>query len=154
MAIEQEAEDAVPLSGGCLCGAVRYSIGALARETVTCHCRMCQKQSGSAFMGFLTVSRPALTVSGNIRHYRSSSFATRGFCPICGSALTFEYDHEPDLVGLTLGSLDDPEAVAPARHWGVESQLSWLVLADGLPQATTEDDPDFQAAIARHEGGA
>lgn len=146
---DQGTGAARPLAGGCLCGAVRYTVAEMARDAVTCHCRMCQKQSGSAFMGFLTAPRRAVAISGGIRHYRSSSFATRGFCPTCGSALTFEYDHEPHLVGITLGSLDEPEAVAPTRHWGVESQLFWLALADGLPRATTQDDPEFQAALAR-----
>ncbi len=140
---------ALPLTGGCLCGAVRYTVSEVARETCTCHCRMCQKQSGAPFMGFVTAERQALSLSGEVRRYRSSGFATRGFCPICGSALTFEYDHEPALVGLTVGTLDDPEAAPPTLHWGVESQLSWLKLADGLPHRTTEEDEAFQAAIRK-----
>ncbi len=140
------------LSGGCLCGAVRYSASRVMRDASTCHCRMCQRQSGAPFMAFVTVPRSAFAVTGEIRRYRSSPYAQRGFCPVCGSALTFEYDHEPDRVGITLPSLDDPEALPPAMHWGIESQLSWVHLADGLPRMRTEDDAGFIDAVARHKG--
>lgn len=143
-----------PLSGGCLCGAVRYEIGEVVGEPSTCHCRMCQKHAGAPFIHFVTVPRDRLHVAGEMRLYRSSPYAERGFCPACGSTLSFAYHHEPDRIGIAAVTLDDPEAIPPQRHWGVESQLSWLKLDDGLPRQVTEDDTEFMAAIAEHGGRA
>ncbi len=134
-----------PLTGGCLCGAVRYEVTAEPRSASTCHCRMCQRQSGSAFMGFFTVPASGLRLTGEIRLYESP-LATRGFCPACGSNLTMTYLHERDAVGITMGTLDDPAAVPPELHWGVESWVPWLRIGDELPRLRTEDDPEFVAA--------
>ncbi|ESR26367.1 GFA family protein [Lutibaculum baratangense] len=141
----------LPLTGGCLCGAVRYEVTAEPQSSATCHCRMCQRQSGSAFMGFFTVPRSGLRMTGEVREHASSGFATRGFCPVCGSSLTMAYAHEPDAVGLTMGTLDDPSSVPPALHWGVESWVVWLRITDDLPRQRTDEDPEFLEAKRRAE---
>lgn len=129
-----------PLRGGCLCGAVRYEVTAEPVSAATCHCRMCQRQSGSAFMGFFSVPRSGLRLSGELREYRASPLAVRGFCPVCGSSISMAYEHEADTIGLTMGSLDDPALVAPIRHWGVESWVPWLEVSDALPRERTDED--------------
>jgi hypothetical protein len=140
------------LTGRCQCGAVRYEIDYHGEEGSTCHCTMCRRQSGGAFMGFVTVPRASLRLTGEIKFYRSSDFGRRGFCPECGTPLIMDYDYEPSLTGIVTGSLDDPDAVPPTLHWGAESMLQWLKLADGLPQLTTEEDPDYAEALARSGG--
>jgi hypothetical protein len=137
------------LTGGCLCGAVRYEVTTEPQSASTCHCRMCQRQSGSAFMGFFSVPRSALELTGAVREFRASPLATRSFCPGCGSPIGMAYDHEPDRIGITMGSLDEPARIAPRLHWGVESWVPWLKIADGLPRKTTDDDPEFVAAVQR-----
>ena len=134
------------IEGGCLCGAVRYAVTGPTHSASTCHCRMCQRASGSAFMGFFTVATADVAITGEIRSFASSAFAIRGFCPRCGSPLTMAYTHETDSIGLTMGSLDDPMDVPPELHWGVESWVPWLNVVDHLPRLTTQDDPEFVKA--------
>ena len=134
------------LNGGCQCGAVRYAASDPFGPHY-CHCRMCQRASGNAFAAFVGFHADRFRFTrGAAKLYRSSSFAVRGFCADCGTPLTFQYDREPHRIGLSIGSLDHPERVAPAIHWGVESMLPWLRFDDGLPRKRTEDDPSFLAA--------
>jgi hypothetical protein len=137
------------LNGGCLCGAVRYEVDYRGEEGSLCHCTMCRRQSGGAFMGFVTVPRASLRMTGELKAYRSSQIGTRYFCPGCGTPILMDYGYESDLTGIVIGSLDDPDAVPPTHHWGVESMLSWLKLDDGLPRMTTEEDPDYAEALRR-----
>jgi hypothetical protein len=137
------------LTGGCLCGAVRYAVAAEPMSAALCHCRMCQRQSGSAFIGYFSVPRAAVRMSGELREFAATPLAKRGFCPRCGSTISMAYLHEPDRIGLTIGSLDEPGLVPPRLHWGVESWAPWLKLEDGLPRQRTEEDPGFRAAARR-----
>ncbi|MEZ5810970.1 MAG: GFA family protein [Rhizobiaceae bacterium] len=137
-----------PTTGGCQCGAVRYRVdGALANPHI-CHCRMCQKAAGNFFMPLANVRRSEFTVTrGEITWFHSSDPARRGFCAKCGTPLIFEtvgaeYQH------VTLGSLDDPAALAPARQYGIEAKLPWFGELDRLPGAATEDDKNQAALVA------
>jgi hypothetical protein len=139
------------LSGGCLCGAVRYEIDYRGEEASLCHCAVCRRQSGGAFMGFVTVPRAHYRLlKGEITYRRSSDIGRRGFCAECATPLVMDYNYEDERTGIVTGSLDDPEAVPPVLHWGVESMLSWLKLDDGLPRLTTDEDPEYAKAIGLH----
>ena len=77
------------LTGGCLCGEVRYRITAAPVEALYCHCRMCQRAHGAPVIAWLTVPLAAFEVSaGNPAAYRSSAKAFRHFCGACGPPLT------------------------------------------------------------------
>lgn len=129
------------ITGGCQCGAVRYAIDAPLEKIHLCHCRMCQRATGNAFAALAGTPKTALRwTRGAPRLYASSSLAVRGFCADCGTPLSFAY-HEAARLYVTLGSLDDPAAAVPAVHYGIESQLPWLRLADGLPREPTANDP-------------
>jgi hypothetical protein len=89
--------------------------------------------------------RAALTFTrGSPHHYRSTPYAERGFCPSCDTQLTFRYLRS-DWIAVSIGSLDHPEAVQPKMHWGIESQVSWLSMDDGLPRKPIEGDPEYMA---------
>ncbi len=77
------------MKGRCLCGAVGIDVGETASADVgVCHCGMCQRWSGGAFM--VVTARPdAVTVQGEVARFASSDFAERAFCPRCGSHLWF-----------------------------------------------------------------
>ena len=137
------------LTGGCLCGAVRYRLTAAPREVSTCHCSMCQKAGGAAFQIYGNIEEDEIVwEKGEPRVARTSPFAERVFCGDCGSPLLFRYPGRPTW-GLTIPSLDDPSPFAPVIHEGTESLLGWLKLDDGLPRNRTEDDPDFRAMAER-----
>ncbi len=123
------------LAGGCLCGGVRYRLDAAPLRISHCHCHMCRRAAGAPFVTWLTVARDALRFTvGSPRARRSSPHAVRTFCAECGTPVTFTADAHPESIDLTLGSLDDPEAVTPDEHIWTTSQLAWLRLDDDLPR--------------------
>ena len=111
------------MAGGCQCGAVRYRLTAEPTGANVCHCRMCQKASGGPFMAFGGVRMAEFVVTrGAISTFSSSDIAERGFCAQCGTPLTYR-GLGADRISVTLGSLDDPNAVEPTTQLGVESRV-------------------------------
>jgi len=126
------------LTGGCQCGAVRYRLDEAPRDANICHCRMCQKAGGAPFMAFAAVSRDKFAVTrGTITAFVSSEIAERGFCAGCGTPLTY-MGNDAGHISVTIGSLDDPNAVAPEIQLGVESEVRWLPAALALPTFSIE----------------
>jgi hypothetical protein len=117
---------AAGLTGGCQCGAVRYRLAGEPTGANICHCRMCQKAGGEFVL-----------TRGVISTFASSDIAERGFCAECGTPLTYR-GLGSERVSVTLGSLDDPEAVEPETQLGVESRLRWLEPALSAPETRTE----------------
>ena len=129
------------LTGGCQCGAIRYALSA-EPYTEFCHCDMCKRATGGVFAALSGVRKDQLTwTKGQPSYFRSSSLSKRGFCPDCGTPLSFDYDQK-DTIEVTTGSLDTPEAAPVQSHFGVESKLSWLKLCDGLPEKRTGASAD------------
>jgi hypothetical protein len=132
----------LPVTGGCQCGAVRYSLASPPGGAHFCHCRMCQKAVGGPCAALNSVPTADLTwVRGTPGWYASSNLARRPFCQDCGTPLGFHYV-DSDRINVTIGSLDEPEPVPIGMHYGVESRLSWYGICDDLPQVETSDDPD------------
>jgi hypothetical protein len=147
------------LTGGCQCGAVRYAIPVPTTGVHLCHCRMCQRAVGNVFAALAPVPRNSVTwTRGKPKQFKSSTAAQRGFCPKCGTPLTFGYVRG-STTHFTIGSLDDPSAVTPEIHYGVESWVRWLKLADKKPREATneaalaENNPDYRSFQhpARHK---
>ncbi len=125
---------ATPITGGCLCGAVRYEASEAPKDSGYCHCSMCQRWTGAPASAFVVFSFAALRITrGKPKFYQSSLKVDRGFCSDCGSALFVRYP-ETDEFCVSIGSLDDAASAPPQRHSGIESQLPWFVLADDLPR--------------------
>ncbi len=129
------------MTGGCQCGAVRYALSARPKSTF-CHCRMCQRATGGVFAALCMVRKDEIAwTRGEPAYFPSSNVAKRGFCRDCGTPLTFAYDAR-NRIEVTTGSLDDPWSVGLVEHFGVESKMPWLKLADGLPEHRTGDIPN------------
>lgn len=122
--------------GGCLCGGVRYRIGATPAGSGYCHCRMCQRSAGAPVMVWADPPGGAIEwTKGRPRTYRSSPEAERLFCPDCGTQLAFHpLDEAPDRLELNVATLDDPSGVSPDHHIWTESRLPWFDTADALPR--------------------
>lgn len=130
------------LTGGCYCGAVRYEATGAPFHRTTCHCSICRRMSGAPMVTWFSVKRSAFRiVTGEPTRFRSTRIGTRSFCPACGTQLTFADDNYPDEIDVTTCSLDDPEALPPHDHTRTSSRLSWVRLADGLPEFS-EARPD------------
>lgn len=138
-----------PFSGGCQCGAVRYRITGALRNPHVCHCRMCQKASGGAFLALAEAAMAQFVwTRGAPAWFRSSEAVERGFCAACGTPMHFRYVGA-DRIDVALGTLDTPAAVPPEREYGCESRLAWLDLLGHLPRSTTEGSTPADA-LARY----
>jgi hypothetical protein len=108
-------DDKMTLTGGCLCGRIRYQTSAEPLWVCHCHCERCRRQTGApvaTYVGF-----PAGTVTWLDKEptrYRSSKDVERSFCPVCGSTMGFHRVHE---TSLCVGSFDTPEALPVAGIW-------------------------------------
>lgn len=123
------------LEGGCLCGAVRYRVSGKPYHLTHCHCRMCRRASGAAFVTWFSVRVDQLElVQGSPARYASSTRANRTFCATCGTPLTFQLVAQPDEIDVTLCSLDQPELLTPEDHTWASSRLPWIRICDELPQ--------------------
>jgi len=132
-------------SGGCQCGAIRFAVAGPLGEASICHCRMCQKAFGGFYGPLVSVEAEQLTWTRSApKRFQSSNHVRRGFCPDCGTPLTYE---APDGIGIAIGAFDDPSAVIPVIQFGVEGKLPYVDALAGLPQRTTEEDHDALAFL-------
>ena len=124
------------LEGGCLCGAVRYRTDGVPTHITHCHCSLCRRAAGAAFLSWFTVPAESFSFShGEPARFASSEKAVRQFCSGCGTQLTFQFNATPDSIDVTLCSLDDPDCLQPEDHIYTSTRLRWVELADGLPQS-------------------
>ncbi len=129
------------LTGGCHCGAIRYTVGAPATDTHHCHCGICRKVQGALFVTLSTFPRDKFLFekgANNLSTYDSSEKVHRNFCKSCGCHVTIDVDEAPDIVLITTGTLDggkDPgHPRETLRHAYVDSKVPWYVIGDDLPQ--------------------
>jgi hypothetical protein len=125
-------------TGGCLCGAVRYECTAEPIFMGNCHCRDCQKASGSGYEAAIGVPAPALKITGNVKYHDikadSGSMVSRGFCPECGSRLFGKTSGMPQLAIVMAGSLDDPKQFQPGMDVYTSSAQPWDHMNPALPK--------------------
>ena len=144
-------------TGGCLCGAIRYRSDQPPNQVYACHCRMCQRHTGSAFWFGAKFPRNALQFTkGEPQLYQSSKILERFFCSDCGSSVALFYPNRPwpgeePGIEVAAGTLDHPELLEPEFHYGVESKLSWLHFDESIRQERCDEDADLQGAHAKAE---
>ena len=121
------------LTGGCLCGRVRYQARPNQAEGYYCHCRMCQLAFGNTRASFLNLRKDQVAwTAAAPTYYASSKIARRGFCGHCGTPLSFEFLDSQNM-DLSVGSLDQPADVKPVSHFSVETRIAQWHADDGLP---------------------
>ena len=104
------------ITGGCMCGAVRYAVKQEVRHSGACHCGMCRKWSGGVFIG-IEVAADDLMIEneGVLTRYRSSPWAERAFCSVCGSSLFYRVTAAGPHHGtyhIGMGTVDDPSGIS------------------------------------------
>jgi hypothetical protein len=116
-------------TGQCLCGAVHYEYSAETIFAGNCHCRDCQRSSGSGSSPILFIPIDAINIKGDVKYFeskgRSGQSVTRGFCPTCGSQLFGKPAASPTLIGIKVGTLDDPTVYEPSVDIFTESNYDW-----------------------------
>lgn len=144
------------LSGGCRCGAVRYTLAVQAMPPVyCCHCQFCQTSSGSAFSMQAVVPESAISAEGPIRDYVYTTAAGaeshHRLCATCHTRLWNSNRLRPGLALVRAGTLDDAEHLVPRAHIWVKRKQPWLVLPEGGP-SWPEAAPLAELAVALQRG--
>ncbi len=120
------------IDGGCLCGKVRYSADAEPTFVGVCHCKNCQKGTGTAFAVVVGLQKPALSVQGPLTTFigqgNSGKATYRRFCPECGSPLIDEAEALPAVAMILAGTLDDASWVKPGTEIFCDSAQPWVEL--------------------------
>ena len=127
----------VPREGGCACGSVRYRLASDPLFVHCCHCRNCQRQTGSAFVINLLIEADRVELlSGDPRAVeapRDDGSKQRIFrCPSCEVAVYSDYGR-PEVLFVRGGALDEPSSVTPDVHIFTRSKLDWVTLPDSVP---------------------
>jgi hypothetical protein len=145
-----------PFSGGCACGAVRYECSADPLFVTNCHCRDCQRASGSAFASVLLVPKAAFTLTkGTPKYHRvtadSGNLVDRGFCPECGSPVLVTVLQNPQFTEIQAASLDDPSWVQPRIDMFTARAQPWDPMNPALPKWGTQPTQEqWQELITGH----
>lgn len=126
------------LEGGCACGAVRYRLTSPPMFVHCCHCRDCQRQTGSAFVLNAMIEADRVTpIAGNTEEITVPTASGRGQkiyrCTSCKIAVWSVYGGVDKLRFVRVGTLDDPAALTPDVHIYVRSKLPWVQLPEGVP---------------------
>jgi hypothetical protein len=114
------------VTGGCLCGALRFTATGAPYRVGLCHCLDCRKHHGALFHASAIYPEDAVTITGAACHYRD-----RSFCPTCGSPV---YARIGDEIGINLGALDAPDQFRPTYELWTIRREGWLDPAEGARQ--------------------
>lgn len=127
------------ITGGCLCGDIRYECQGEPLSSLICHCTDCQQFSGSVFAAASIFRKEAFRIlSGNPTKYAVTAESgyknEREFCSKCGASLFEVLEKRPDFIAISAGSLDDNAVFKPARHIWTKSQMPNIQVNDDLPK--------------------
>ena len=126
------------MAGGCACGRIRYTARVENDDAYLCHCRMCQRATGSISIAFKNVKKADVTWEREPDWYVSSPIARRSYCRECGTSFGFAFPDSENM-DLTVASFDDPSRFVPKHHFGAESlHRAWLN-TEGLPEKRTDE---------------
>ena len=125
--------------GSCLCGAVRFDATLPSKWVAHCHCSLCRRAHGAAFVTWVGMDATRVALSdpdGVLRWYASSPGAGRGFCSRCGSMMFFRSERWPGELHLARALFHDEVDRAPQVHVFWDAHVDWAALdpADGLPR--------------------
>lgn len=129
------------ISGSCMCGAVRYSGDAEPVVQGNCHCKECQKITGSAYSAMLFFPLGAIEIHGDIKYFKhtgeSGNESAAGFCPECGTQLVMKAGSMQGSIGVRAGTLDHPELYHPAADIFTRSAAPWDHMDPAIPKFET-----------------
>jgi hypothetical protein len=131
--------DTDKITGGCLCGEIRYESDMPPYLAGYCHCKMCQKGVGNLFASAAFFKHAHFRYVKGTPTWFTLRGAKRGFCSHCGSPLAFQR-LAADYCAIWLGTLDRPDAFKPTAQWHTESKISWVDMGAELHDATPRGD--------------
>jgi hypothetical protein len=122
------------VTGGCLCGALRFVATGQPYRVGVCHCIDCRKNHGALFHASAIYPETAVTITGEVRTFRD-----RSFCPTCGSPV---FAHIGDEIGINLGSLDAPDQFRPTYELWTIRREGWLPEFSSMRRYPQDRDSD------------
>lgn len=138
------------ITGGCLCGAIRYEATRSPFRAGYCHCRQCQRSLGNLIGPSVMFKHEDFRFVVDEPKWWRGSLADRGFCHDCGTPIAFQYRGASHIT-IWVGTLDHPEDFQPEAHWGVESRHSWVNIHPDLPEYSTEEYLNYLEAKSDQE---
>jgi hypothetical protein len=124
------------IEGGCACGKVRYSAEAEPIFAGLCHCKSCQKTTGTSYSVVVAIPEPTLTMTGEVKIYDSKGDSGQSthstFCPNCGSPVTGSADVMQGVVMIRAGTMDDSSWLKPTVEIYCDSKMPWVALGGDL----------------------
>jgi hypothetical protein len=127
-------------SGRCLCGDVRFTAQLPSKWVAHCHCTLCQRSSGAAFVTWVGLAEDRCRIDdprSRLAWFASSERGERGFCRRCGTTMFFRSPRWAGELHVTLANFDGPVDRAPQAHVFWDTHVDWVQLADdGLPRKT------------------
>lgn len=125
--------------GTCLCGAVAFAAELPSKWVAHCHCSLCRRAHGAAFVTWVGMEAARCTIDdaqGRLHWFESSAEGRRGFCARCGSTLFFRSSRWPDELHIVLANFHDPVDRMPQAHVWWNSHVDWAGVdpGDGLPR--------------------
>jgi hypothetical protein len=144
---------ATKVTGGCLCGRVRYEAHVFLDNGYICHCTICRRCTGQpAELTVLVEAGTLKYLKDEPKYYVSSQDGKRGFCGHCGSRLVWQALRAEDdwLTNVTVGTLDRPQDARMSRHIYADTQLPWYKVCEDLPKLGA-DDAELLIALLRKE---
>jgi hypothetical protein len=132
------------MAEGCLCGGVRYEGEAEPIFMRACHCKECQRFTGSAFVTAIAVPREAITITGSMTTYTRPGGTSglqlhRRFCPRCGSPIVAQVEGSTRMA-IMAGTLDDTAFFRPTANIFCEEAQSWVPMSPDIEKHPRYDD--------------
>ena len=120
----------VQYDGSCLCGEIKLQASGKPKSVVFCHCKSCRKHTGAPVTVFADykIERISFMTSGPAL-YESSNNVFRGFCPTCGSTMSYQSKNLPEMIHIHTGVFEDPDNFKPRQHENIEAKLPWLCVS-------------------------
>ena len=123
--------------GACLCGAVQFAVDGPLERVAHCHCTICQRAHGAAFVTWAALPEARVRVTAGadrLEHYRSSEIGTRSFCRTCGSSLFCTLTTHPGVIDVALACLVSDHGAVPRAHVFWDDRAGWIEITDSLPR--------------------
>ncbi len=141
--------DDTKMTGGCMCGAVRYETPGDSFGVIHCHCHSCRKHNGGPVVTLAGFKSGQVTFGGDERKiYESSPGVGRAFCGKCGTPLTWEGDGGElgPILEIHISTFDNPDVLVPSAHAFAPERIPWFDIADNLPryEGFAEDSPTLR----------
>ena len=134
----------LPLTGGCLCGAVRFEVTEPLVSSGYCHCTRCQRRTGTAASPGARIAPGSLRVLAgeeHIRAYEPDEGFAKVFCTACGSSLWSRSQEDPDVISIRLGAFDDDPGIRPTYRQFVAYAAPWEPIPDDGLERFPESRP-------------